>query len=615
MSGRRKLRRPTQVDGTAGSSKRRRTTRTPAVDEATTPAAAAAAAAPHAQIRQLDTALKKLKRAETAQAAADAERAEAVQMMQDALPAVETMVRDAAKALSEQAVPTSKALQAEQIDAQERSSALVGDVRTAISTLAQQPATGASLPVVMDARRRGKKLMAAAATVSEHIEQLHATLAASAAEANDGRSLVLRVLGIDQVRDSVMANFSLRQLFSVRRTCKDFERWFRAEIATSPPIPVADYGRIELLTFDQGKPVRWTKQDIKPPFPDLHGACLVRGADGSIYLAGGRKYGKFAQDLSCHVSVWRPAPLRGGKGQWYPLPSLPAGLHNAKGCVVTMGDGEEVLVLLGGDTISEEDDAAGEGADPDTWGGAADRMLKVRVLRNGSWSSLKPTAARDCFSVCPLSNGRLAIVGGETWWGSSDDDISAKVEVLDIARGTWTDLPAMSQGRLNPGVVEHRQSLFVLGGACEHEGGTHHLQRFSCEQLAVGGGSSSGGGGGGGADEAGSGDDASWTDVASMSADGEQSAAIMHGEAAFANIPVTAKIRNSLVVVQRLEGDNLSDNAMLRVYDYDAKKWFFKEVRRIYSRRLEVEHSAPASRWYGAVAATGAAAADSIREK
>jgi hypothetical protein len=48
------------------------------------------------------------------------------------------------------------------------------------------------------------------------------------------------------------------------------------------------------------------------------------------------------------------------------------------------------------------------------------------------------------------------------------------------------------------------------------------FEKVTCELLVVGGGSS-GGGGGGGADEAGSGDGASWTDVASMSADGEQS--------------------------------------------------------------------------------------------
>ena len=547
MSGERKQRRLTTVVSDfafsiGGASERR------AASGAGTSAAAAAACPREPprvkpEVKQLEAALQQLRRAERAQKEADDERAKAVKLLGAAVPAAVEMVRGATETLSkhEVAAAPSKALRAEQADAQARSDTLAGEVCQAVSQLAQLPAKSVCRPSVASARGRGAAFLTAVREVSGHLGQLHATLAASAAGANDGRSLVLRVLGIDQIRTVMLANLSLRRLFAVRRVCRDFESWSRAEVALLPRLPMDNIGEfVQTVTFDRGLFCFGYKQHLKvpPAFATMIGSALATSADGKIFLAGGDgDSSSGGDDSTCGVSVWRPA---GHGGQWHALPPLPTALSGAKACTVTMADGEEVLAIA-------SDDDSGSG-------------IAVMVLRKGNWAALKssPTYRRDKFSVCALPGGRLAIAGGRdrSYEGMTD------VEVLDVAANSWTALPKLSQSRTNPGMVACGGNLFVLGGGAEEEGeGLNELELFSSEQLAT------------------DGSDDEWSEIATMSPTGEVSAPATVA----ATESVSFCLRKSLVSVQQSMESwhaNNKPGTCLRLYDLETGRWYSKEYSR-----------------------------------
>ena len=537
-------------------------------------AAVAAADAPAArtapqkrvEVAQLEAVLYELKRAEQAQAAADAARAKALQKLNITVPAVEKMVRDAAQTLSahQTAAPASRAMRAEQAEAQTRGATQAGEVRLAAAELGLHPATGPSQPALVAARSRGEALLRTARAVSTHLEQLHATLAANAEGHNDGKSLALRVLSIGSVRGAVMKQFTLRQLFALRRVCRDFETWSCFEVRTLLPLPVSDRlisSDFKLLSFATGRP-EIGRHVIRPPadMPDnIMGNTLVRAQDGSIFLAGGQMLPRW--DLNQlgrpdrtspirSVNVWRPSARGGVGGHWDALPPLPTDMSHAKGCVVTMADGEEVLALMGG--RSDES-----------------RSISVMVLRHGTWSTLKALQSyRKSFAVCAMPGGRLAVLGGYV-----GGVMKTRVHVLDIAQDTWSRLPEIAHGRSNPTVACIRGTLYVVGGWKMEIGADHRATITavpSCEKHTLG--------------------DTKWAAFTAPpedadGADGGNRISISDDDSARSSF-----VRSCLVVTERSHtpGARLHDTT-LRVHDFESGRWHSTGVtqKRLDFRDLE----------------------------
>ena len=135
-------------------------------------------------------------------------------------------------------------------------------------------------------------------------------------------------------------------------------------------------------------------------------------------------------------------------------------------CAVTMPEGDEALVVIGG-TVDRE------------------TVSTVQVLRRGSWSQLSPLPTRrEGFSLCALS-GRVVVVGGLV----PGRGARKTVEILDISQDSWETLPEMREARKDPRVVAHDGTLTVVGGSFnppEASAYSCREMRSSCEQLQVG---------------------------------------------------------------------------------------------------------------------------------
>ena len=520
-------------------------------------AAAAAAAEPKVQVKELESAIEALQQAKHDQARADASRAEALKKIQKALPAAEEMLRGAAETLlsaHEEAVPPPKSLRAEQADAQARSKALAVEVHRATGALAEHAYGAPSLPAVQGALTSGKKFLAAVKQVSGHVEQLHAQHAANSGGHNDSRPLAIRVLGIDQVRSVVLGSLSLRNLFAMRRACRDFWRWSVFEVATLPPLVLPCLGELNTFTFARGRPEYRTSTRIQIPETDFPGcdgrkfdACRSAIAHGpgnsSIYLAGGGGDDDPGSMLRS-VSVWRPGNAGEIGGEWCALPPLPTRVTNASSCVVTVADGEEVLAVVGRihKPVTEGDDAS----DANT-----PTALEVMVLREGTWQTLSsvPAAPRRQMSWCDyravaLPNGRLAVVGA--------DSRHREIHVLDIEADTWSTLPDLPVPHTHPLVVMRGQTMFVLGGltpgAWDFERG---VPTFSCEKHTL--------------EDDGDGD---WDDCATMPIWTRQPLVTDLTESR------AYLVRDSLLVACL----NVSGDVSLRLYDFDTNHWHSRDI-------------------------------------
>jgi hypothetical protein len=539
--------------------------------------AGSAAAEPKVQVRQLQDALAALQQAEHDQACADASRAKALKKIQTALPAAEEMVRGATQTLlsaHQEAVPPPRSLRAEQADAQTRSNALAVDVRRAAGALAEHAYTGPSQPAVKGALASGRKFLAAVTQVSGHVGQLHAQRAANSSNHNDSRALSIRVLGIDQVRSAVLGSLSLRNLLAMCRTCRDFHRWAVSEVAALPPLLSNCLGSgICTITFTRGRPETYNSLEIDIPVDFAKGAegtAITHGpGNHTLYLAGGGDDDE-KRSMLRSVSVWRPSRPGELGGKWHALPPLPTRVTGATSCVVTMGNGEEVLAVVGGihrDSGVESDDES----DDDDSDDDETETLKVMVLSKGSWQPLAPVPipvaqlarfldAEPVYRTVALPNGRLAVVGA--------DSECREVHVLDIEADSWSKLPDLTIARKHPLVVVRDQTMFVLGGLAPR-GYAGGVPLFSCEKHTVGDDDGGGGGGGGGGGSGGG-----WTDCAAIP-DWQEREEDDHAMAR------AHLVQDSLLVACN-DGHSV---IALRVYDSGTERWYSTEIKTNFSEQ------------------------------
>lgn len=509
-------------------------------------------AEPQVQIQQLEDAVAELKRAKREQSTADASRARALRKLQQALPAAEEMVQGAAAVLSanDEAALPSRALRAEQADAQALCTALAGKVRHAADTLAGHPRSGTSQPAVRGTLLAATDFCAVVRQVGGHIEQLHAQRAARSSHHNDSRALAIRVLGIDQVRAVVIDSLSLRNLFALRRTCRDFQRWSVTEVACLPPLALEQEAfEICPLTFTAGHPEYRISMEIKVPqhnFPmGDNGTAMVDGPGySSLYLAGGGDRYE-SSSMQSSASVWRPDPSGETEGEWHALDPLPTGISGATGCVVTMADGEQVLALVGGThkIIDNRDD---DDSDDDDH-----TAVKVIVLRSGGWETLTavPVASpcyRHAYRTVALPNGRLAVVGLGT--------TRREVHVLDIEAESWRRLPDLTVARMYPLLVVRGHTIFVLGGL-----NLFSAPLFSCEKLTLKDDDEGEGG---------------WRQCIAMPTGAPPPDEYEHKRSrAFL-------VRDSLLVTCLQEEGNTI--VLLRLYDFGTRRWYSTKIQRNY---------------------------------
>jgi hypothetical protein len=322
------------------------------------------------EIVQLDAAIREMADAERTRveskrlrAQAEAKHNKALQLYRAAVPAVESMVQSAAKTMTEHAA-AAPAAQAAHADAERDTTQAAGKVRDALGArfgTRADPDGTASFAAV---QRAGSELLIAAQVVDHHLEQLHATLAASSGSHNDGKCLCLQVLSIDQVRAVVMANLSYRQLRAVRRVNHDFLCWSLAETAAVLPLPLQSKGSAQInwsshrapagSTIDvldvagsvmrvakSAMPGKITFADARPEILLVHDIAFARGEFG-VYAVGGYQRMEDGKKYDLvHPCVWRPAA--GGGGGWHSLPPMPAARSDPVVCAVTMPEGDEAV--------------------------------------------------------------------------------------------------------------------------------------------------------------------------------------------------------------------------------------------------------------------------------
>ena len=201
------------------------------------------------------------------------------------------------------------------------------------------------------------------------------------------------------------------------------------------------------------------------------------------------------------------------------------------------------LVVFGGEKTEEKED---EFDNEETV------CTDVFMLRNGTWTEMasmqKP---RVEFTACAMPDGRVAIAGGmEELEDLEPAAFMATVEVLDIEKNEWSDLPDMAQARTTPHLVAVGGTLKVLGGQGERlEWGTRGDLLVSCEQLKAG------------AD--------AWTELGDMPG--------MQVEFHYRDIfdRMARLVRGSIVLIARdKSSQEAKPPALVHVYDDEAERWF-----------------------------------------
>jgi hypothetical protein len=542
------------------------------------------------QIRQLATAIATVRKAEHLRAQAEAKLARGLQLYRSALPNVESMLAGANEALIEHAsaVPAQRASHA----AASRDST---QAATRVRNVLHRGGDGDSAQLCITAvQRAGSQLLHAARVVDHQLEQLHTTLAATSAEGNSKACLALRILGVDAVRAAVFVHLSLRQMLAVRRVCHDFDQWSREEAAPLMPMPLfsqryrhrESYNELihaNSISFGNGGVFlaqslggflpcyQMSNETTVPAAPDdaqsqnsaaastkhellsvLSGVATSRSSHGCYMVGGERKllgdkpwetdHWRDTEYLTC-ACVWRPAAHGHGKGgRWHSLPPLPAGRADAQVCAVTMPEGDEVVVVIGGRTADSPRGCAG-----------------VLMLRHGAWNELAPLrSSRFHFTACALPPGRVAIAGGVAGARrfSFNNPAVDTVEVLDVSRNLWSDLPRMRHTRTAANMVACGEMLTVLGGVTN---GASPLARgvtvVTCEQLLPG------------AD--------SWTEMHDIPTGVMQQdySSLLPGNL----VRGGALVKGSIVLTTLEEASRRGYAARVHIYCPDSRRWFTSE--------------------------------------
>jgi hypothetical protein len=211
-------------------------------------------------------------------------------------------------------------------------------------------------------------------------QQVNATLSAHSDAHNSVHSLLLRVMAIDPLRQQILSLLSLRELWLVRRVCRDFNSWSHKECAAVPSVPYFNqsaYGGIGMVD-----PQRLQTHKLDHVGATRQDSAIAVSACGDIYRAGG--FVRDGSSMSDPVAtdccdVWM-RDSADGRRRWRTLPPLPTARTHARACAVPVapegggGDGADVaLVVVGGRTrrISGED------------------LRTVEMMRGGSWVTVR----------------------------------------------------------------------------------------------------------------------------------------------------------------------------------------------------------------------------------
>jgi hypothetical protein len=219
-------------------------------------------------------------------------------------------------------------------------------------------------------------------------QQVNATLSAHSDAHNSAHSLLLRVMAIDPLRQQILSLLSLRELWLVRRVCRDFNSWSHKECAAVPSVPYFNqsaYGGIGMVD-----PQRLQTHKLDHVSATRQDSAIAVSACGDVYRTGG--FVRDGSSMSDPVAtdccdVWMKDSAD-GRRRWRTLPPLPTARTHARACAVPVapeggGDGADVaLVVVGGRTrrISGED------------------LRTVEMMRGGSWVTVRTPVSP--FHIC-----------------------------------------------------------------------------------------------------------------------------------------------------------------------------------------------------------------------
>jgi hypothetical protein len=187
-----------------------------------------------------------------------------------------------------------------------------------------------------------------------------------------------------------------------------------------------------------------------PGGPGLQGVGLA-AHDGRIYRAGGMQPRNRKGEPEDQRSVDEAARFDPAARQWQPLPPLnaPRSSHD----VVTVGTR---LFAIGGWTM--------RGKESPVW---LDTIEQLDLSVTGAaWKSLPLPVRRRAFVAATVED-RIYLIGGMDDRGR----ILNRVDIFDVARGTWSAGPTLPPGRNNgfsPAAATHEGRLYVsvADGSC-----------------------------------------------------------------------------------------------------------------------------------------------------
>lgn len=310
------------------------------------------------QIATVNEAVAKIKEAEKLQARADEARASAIKLLRPAIRTAATIL-DGSRAILppeyKRRIVTS-------------GDKLVTESEAAVNLLALHPYTASSHNPVRTTIEASRKLQKAVRRTGKNLEAFFTENAARSSAHNEERAWILRALGIDEVRKVTLSHLSLRDLYTIERTCKDMRNWCRQErsrIVSSIPC----------ISF----------MELKNPKVTLPKDLLATfyGSDRRVvYSLQRTSDSSKIRVLRCKLSIHSRA-----HDEWTTLPQLlciPGTTTSesgyAIGCTFITESGEEVvfvcLRVLSQTQKEDEDEDEGSG----TW---------LFYLRNGSWHSVR----------------------------------------------------------------------------------------------------------------------------------------------------------------------------------------------------------------------------------
>ena len=233
---------------------------------------------------------------------------------------------------------------------------------------------------------------------------------------------------------AVLEEFSVVELWRMRRVCRAFCRWATARLAQMPRVlaVIGAFNPDELVVnvLDLST-LRWSLADVgaleTSGDADMSMGAMCSFDDGRVVVTICEDKWN-SDDETSQTFEWRPGSGR----QWVELPRLTQQrLYHA---AVALADGR--TMVIGGRSGSREilDSVEALAADGST---KPEELQPMAVARCGA------AAAR-------LRTGEVLVAGGSDEQSGADDGATNTAELWNPRTGAWTELPPMSNARAYP---------------------------------------------------------------------------------------------------------------------------------------------------------------------